>query len=130
MRSVLTVICPALWVFQLWLAFFLSLSGLLVRPGDNVTFICFSVLGGLAMGGYFATPEAMKPDVVDYDEFRTGARYAYTRIAPVHLLFIRVSIDFVNRTECFDISRSLARCCVLPTGAAIPISIFRQKHLI
>lgn len=67
-------------VFQLWLAFFLSLSGLLVRPGDNVTFICFSVLGGLAMGGYFATPEAMKPDVVDYDEFRTGARYPCTRI--------------------------------------------------
>lgn len=59
---------------QCWLAFFLGLSAIFVKPGDNAMFITFSVLGGLAMGGYFATPEAMKPDVVDYDEFRTGAR--------------------------------------------------------
>ena len=74
---------PLLYVFsvysllrgaQMWVGLFLGLSALIVKPGDNLLFISFSVLGGLGMGGYFATPEAMKPDVVDYDEFRTGAR--------------------------------------------------------
>lgn len=69
-----------------WLAIFLFLSAWLVQPGDDALFITFSVLGGLAMGGYFATPEAMKPDVVDYDEFRTGARHE-ARFAGVFMFF-------------------------------------------
>lgn len=80
------------WRFLLagfWLALFLGLSALFVKPGDNSLFITLSVLGGLAMGGYFATPEAMKPDVVDYDEFRTGARHE-ARFAGVFMFFANI----------------------------------------
>ncbi|OEH77090.1 uncharacterized protein LOC34621322 [Cyclospora cayetanensis] len=72
-----------------WVGCFLGLSALIVKPGDNLLFISFSVLGGLGMGGYFATPEAMKPDVVDYDEFRTGARHE-ARFAGVFMFFANI----------------------------------------
>ncbi|KEP67542.1 UNVERIFIED_CONTAM: transporter, major facilitator family protein [Hammondia hammondi] len=80
------------WRFLLagyWLALFLGLSALFVKPGENDLFITLSVLGGLAMGGYFATPEAMKPDVVDYDEFKTGARHE-ARFAGVFMFFANI----------------------------------------
>lgn len=72
-----------------WLALFLGLSALFVKAGDNPMFITFSVLGGLSMGGYFATPEAMKPDVVDYDEFLTGARHE-ARFAGIFMFFANI----------------------------------------
>ncbi|CDJ67636.1 transmembrane domain-containing protein, putative, partial [Eimeria necatrix] len=72
-----------------WVGFFLGLSALIVKPGDNALFISLSILGGLGMGGYFATPEAMKPDVVDYDEFRTGARHE-ARFAGVFMFFANI----------------------------------------
>ncbi|KAL8450236.1 hypothetical protein Emed_002632 [Eimeria media] len=84
------------WRFVLagvWVGLFLGLSALIVRPGDHLLFVSFSVLGGLGMGGYFATPEAMKPDVVDYDEFRTGARHE-ARFAGVFMFFANICAGF------------------------------------
>ncbi|KAL8432848.1 hypothetical protein Efla_007691 [Eimeria flavescens] len=80
------------WRFVLagvWVATFLGVSSLIVQAGDNSLFIVFSVFAGLGMGGYFATPEAMKPDVVDYDEFRTGARHE-ARFAGVFMFYANI----------------------------------------
>lgn len=58
-----------------WISIFLVLTAILVRKDDVALLMILTGLAGFGMGGYFATPEAMKPDVVDYDEFITGKRH-------------------------------------------------------
>eukprot|EP00920_Eleutheroschizon_duboscqi_P029342 GHVT01070987.1.p1 GENE.GHVT01070987.1~~GHVT01070987.1.p1 ORF type:complete len:821 (-),score=111.62 GHVT01070987.1:15-2477(-) len=58
-----------------WISAGMAAVAITIGPGQTVQMVILCTFVGFAMGGYFATPEAMKPDVVDYDEFRTGKRH-------------------------------------------------------
>lgn len=45
-----------------------------VKKNDENLFIFFCIVSGLCVGSFFSTPEAMKADIIDYDEFLNGVR--------------------------------------------------------
>jgi len=53
---------------------FMLVSVATVGDGQTALFLALLMCGGLGLGGCFMIPEAMKPDIIDYDEFLSGTR--------------------------------------------------------
>ncbi|CRG93059.1 sugar transporter, putative [Plasmodium gallinaceum] len=56
------------------LCFSLTTCSFVVKKNEEKLFLFFCIIGGLSVGSFFSTPEAMKADVIDYDEFLNGIR--------------------------------------------------------
>jgi len=73
----------------------------LIQPGQVVLLYCLAVLVGMGLSVVYLIPGAMLPDVIDYEELRTGQRQEgifYGFVTQLLKLGIAIALFLVGKT--------------------------------